>query len=255
MQIEKELSIKNIDSLINGDILVLRIPNFINELACKKISRGLKNFGFNDYLNAPLVGRIGMSYFETAHNPDIIKKYFDDAIENINILRKACAPYPCPIDTLRCMLDEQWYGGCNLQNLYMKKMFVGLSRCIKPEIPLLAHHDMFGRHAPDTPESNSLISQYGVNVYIDVPDVGGELAIWLEEISDVEFLRRRGAQYGMSIESLDKPDFCVKPKNGDLIIFNARKLHAVLPGTGSDRLTLSAFIGYRGKDKPLSVWS
>jgi hypothetical protein len=126
---------------------------------------------------------------------------------------------------------------------------------MKPGTPLLAHHDMFGRHAPNTPETDSLISQFGVNIYANVPEVGGELAIWLDEISDEEFLLRRGGQYGMSIEALGEPDMTVKPENGDLILFNARKLHAVLAGSGTERLTISAFFGYRGDSSPLTVWS
>lgn len=252
---DTELSKENLNALINQDVLVLRIPRFIDTEACRVISTGLKNQGYSDYLNAPTLGRIGMSYFETARNPEIVEHYFNTAIQNLNILRKACYPYPCPIDTFRCVMDEQWPAGCNLQSLYNKKMFVGLSRCMKPGIPLLAHHDMFGRHAPNTPENDSLISQFGVNVYVDVPENGGELALWLDEISDEEFLQRRGQQYGMSLEPLGKPDLTVKPENGDLILFNARKLHAVLAGSGVDRLTLSAFFGYRGESNPLTVWS
>lgn len=253
--VERVLTQENLLALIKNEIQVLRIPNFIDSLACQVISKGLQSHGYNDYLNAPSVGRIGMSYFETGHKQDLIDLYFANAIENIETLRKACYPYPCPIDTLRCVLDERWAAGCKLQILYERKMFVGLSRSMQPGTPLLPHHDMFGRHAPNTPEANSLISQFGINVYVDVPEVGGELAMWMDEISDEQFLQMRGDKYAIPLELLKEPDFVVKPKNGDLILFNARKLHAVLPGKGTDRLTLSAFFGYRGEQTNLTVWS
>lgn len=253
--VEQDITKNDLERLIRNDIQALRIPNFIDKAACEVISRGLKSHGYNDYLNAPSVGRIGMSYFETGHKQELVDFYFSNAVANIEALRRACYPYPCPIDTLRCVLDEKWLAGCNLQTLYDQKMFVGLSRSMKPGIPLLPHHDMFSRHAPNTPEANSLISQFGINVYVDVPEVGGELAMWMDEISDQEFLQKRGEQYAMPLGLLDEPDFVVKPKNGDLIFFNARKLHAVLPGEGTDRLTLSAFFGYRGMDRNLTVWS
>ncbi len=252
---EDALSFENLQALIKHETQVLRIPSFISEEACAIMSKGLKSTGYNDYLNAPSVGRIGMSYFETGQKQEIIDHYFATALENINTLRKACAPYPCPVDTLRCLFDEAWPGGCGLQDLYGKKMFVGLSRSMKPGIPLLAHHDMFGRHAPNTPEALSLISQFALNVYVDVPEIGGELAMWMKEISDTEFLEMRGSHYGVPLELLPAPDFTVKPKNGDLILFNARKIHAVLPGEGCDRLTISGFLGYRGVDQRLTVWS
>lgn len=249
------LTLEGLHALIHRDTLVLRVPGFIDAEACQAISRGLKATGYTDYLNAPSVGRIGMSYFETARKQEIVDHYFATALANIHVLRDACAPRPCPIDTLRLLLDEVWPAGAGLQTLYGKKMFVGLSRCMKPGIPLLAHHDMFGRHAPNTPEAASLISQFGVNVYVDVPEEGGELAMWMKEISDAEFLELRGSHYGVPLELMDKPDFKVKPQNGDLILFNARKMHAVLAGDGCDRLTLSGFVGYRGEDERLTVWS
>jgi 2OG-Fe(II) oxygenase superfamily len=252
---DASLSVQNLKDLISNRIQILRIPDFIDKQACHIISAGLQKNGYNDYLNAPSVGRIGMSYFETGLKPDLIQHYFDNAIGNIEVLRQACYPYPCPVDTLRCRLDEQWPAGCHLQTLYNQKMFVGLSRSMKPHTPLLPHHDMFGRHAPNTPESTSLISQFGMNVYVDVPAEGGELAMWMDEISDQEFLKKRGDHYAIPLELLKAPDFSIKPNNGDLILFNARKLHAVLPGSGTDRLTLSAFLGYRGDANSLTVWS
>lgn len=253
--VETALSLASLQKLIDRQILVLRIPNFITDDACRKISSGLKSTGYSDYLNAPSVGRIGMSYFETNRDPAIIEYYFSTALKNMGVLREACAPYPCPIDTLRCLLDEIWPAGCGVQSLYGKKMFVGLSRCMQPGIPLLAHHDMFGRHAPGTPEARSLISQFAINVYIDIPETGGELAIWMNEISDEQFLERRGDHYGIPLDLLPPADLKIKPTSGDLILFDARKIHAVMPGFGCDRITLSGFLGNRGNQERLTVWS
>jgi hypothetical protein len=196
-----------------------------------------------------------MFFFETARKPEIIEYYFEHAPENLNILRAACQPYACPMDTFRCLVDEVWPDGFLLQTLHGRKMFVGLSRCMKPGIPLKAHHDMFARHAPDAPETASLINQFAINIYAAVPESGGDIAIWNDEISDADFLSRRGADYAIPLEQLPPHDVTVKPETGDLILFNARKLHAVLPGEGIDRITISGFLGYRGDKAPLTVWS
>jgi hypothetical protein len=251
----EKLTLPLIERLLSHESLVIRVSNFTHPEACLRIAAGLKNAGYNDYLNAPTVGRIGMSFFETGEKKELIDFYFLTAIENIETLRNACAPYQSPIDVFRCVVDELWPKGANLQTLSGRKMFVGLSRSMRPGAPLLAHHDMFSRLAPLDPEANNLLMQMAVNVYVDVPQEGGELLIWKTEISDAEFLRRRGSKYGMDIEPLGAPDIVVKPRVGDLIIFNARKLHAVGPGCGSDRLTVSSFLGYRGESQPLTVWS
>lgn len=255
VRISQSLRIEDLKALAGGQIYVLRIPSFVSEQVSAHIAEGLKITGYNDYLNAPQVGRIGMSYFETAQDPKIIDYYFDNALKNLNILRIACQPYACPMDTFRCLVDEVWPEGCLLQTLYGRKMFVGLSRCMKPGIPLKAHHDMFARHAPDAAETVSLINQFAINIYAAVPEKGGEIAIWDDEISDSDFLSRRGSDYAIPLELLPPHDFAVKPETGDLILFNARKLHAVLPGAGVDRITISGFLGYRGDKAPLTVWS
>ncbi len=51
--VERALTEKNLLALIQNEIQVLRIPNFIDSHACQVISNGLKSHGYNDYLNAP----------------------------------------------------------------------------------------------------------------------------------------------------------------------------------------------------------
>jgi len=250
-----ELSLASLRQLLTRKALVVHVERFVSTELCRLVADGLQRQGYTDYINAPTLGRIGMSFYETGGRPDVIERYFASAPENIALLRSACAPYASPMDVLRCVLDELWPHGARLQTLGGRKMFVGLSRNIRPGAPMLAHHDIFARLAPDDAEARDLITQLAVNVYVDVPAEGGELMIWLDEISDAEFLERRGSSYGLSIEALGPPDLRIRPAVGDLILFNGRKLHAVAPGKGADRLTVSCFVGYRGGDHPLTFWS
>jgi hypothetical protein len=250
-----ELPVAALRALMTQDALVVRVTNFVSPTLCRLVATNLLRQGYHDYINAPTVGRIGMSFYETGGRSEIVDQYFDTAGANIALLRNACSPYALPMDTLRCVLDEVWPNGALLQSLTGRKMFVGLSRSMRPGAPLLAHHDVFARLAPNDNEANDLLVQVAANIYIDMPAVGGELLMWRDEISDAEFLQRRGSSYGLPLDALGAPDIEIKPGVGDLILFNARKLHAVAPGMGNDRLTLSCFVGYRGADQPLSFWS
>lgn len=250
-----ELSLHALRQLFTRDALVVHVRDFVSSELCRLVAERLQRQGYTDYINAPTLGRIGMSFYETGGRPDIIEQYFVSASDNIALLRSACAPYASPMDLLRCTFDELWPCGARLQTLGGRKMFVGLSRSMRPGAPMLAHHDIFARLAPDDREANDLLCQLAVNVYVDMPAEGGELLVWLDEISDAEFLERRGTNYGLPIESLGPPDLSIKPETGDLILFNGRKLHAVAPGQGADRLTVSCFVGYRGGDRPLTFWS
>lgn len=245
----------HITALARGEVRVVKVKGFANGPSCDLISKGQTSLGFQPYINVSEVRKIGMAFYETEMKQELIDKYFTVASDHQSDFRKACEPFGSPLDTLRALLDEIWPAGANLQTIFGRKMFVGLSRMVEPDTTFLAHHDMFGRHAPNTPEAESLISQFAINIYIDVPEKGGEIAMWNDEISDAEFLERRGGDYAIPLEHLGPCDYSAKPENGDLILFNARKLHAVLPGEGVDRLTISGFLGYRGEKEPLTVWS
>ncbi|MGK6306769.1 hypothetical protein [Variovorax sp. DT-64] len=111
------LSHEALQALTRREALIVRIPGFISAGVCHLIARGLLRHGYDDYLNAPAVGRIGMSFFETGGNREVIDQYFATALPNIRLLRNACAPYQCPIDVFRCVVDELWPSGASLQSL------------------------------------------------------------------------------------------------------------------------------------------
>ena len=250
-----DLSYPALLSLAAGEVMVIRVQGFIDSATCALIAQRAEGHGYSSYLNVPSVRRIGMAFYETDNRTDLVDDYFRSARLNISNFREACAPYLSPIDTLRCMLDEVWPPGANLQTLGERKMFIGLSRMVEAGTTFLAHHDKFSEDAPGHAESTNLLAQFGANVYIQMPESGGDLVMWKQEISTPEFDELRGDEYGVSIERLGKPDVTVTPRPGDLLIFNSRKMHAVLMGTGRSRLALSCFVGYRGPSKPLTFWS
>jgi hypothetical protein len=196
-----------------------------------------------------------MAYYETEHEETLIKQYFATARKCQEQLRAACDPVGSPMDTVRCLLDEVWPAGAHLQTLFGKKMFIGLSRMVEPNTTFLAHHDIFADDAPGMQESESVMSQFGANVYVQMPNRGGELLMWHKNMTIAEFDEKRKGEYGINIKDLPPPDVVLKPNAGDLLIFDAHKLHAVASPQDKDRLALSFFVAYRGDDMPLTYWS
>jgi len=136
-----------IKKLANEEVLAIRVKGFLPQAQAIQIGDKILAPGFEGYINAPSIGRIGMAFYEAENQPLLIEDYFERATSNIAELRNRCAPYSSPVDTLRCMLDESWPAGAHLENLYGRKMYVGLSRVVKPGVCFLAHHDIFAKDA------------------------------------------------------------------------------------------------------------
>jgi len=250
-----DLNADHIRALARNEIRIIQVQSFVSRAAAQVISGGAVELGYKPYINVDNVRRIGMAYYETEHEDGLIKQYFASARSCLEQLRAACDPVGSPMDTVRCLLDEVWPAGANLQTLFGKKMFVGLSRMVEPETTFLAHHDIFADDAPGMSESESVVSQFGANVYVQMPEKGGELLMWHRNMSTAEFDEMRAGEYGIHIDKLPRPDVVLKPGVGDLLIFDAHKLHAVASPKDRARFALSFFVAYRGDDQALTYWS
>ncbi|MGH8811843.1 MAG: 2OG-Fe(II) oxygenase [Advenella sp.] len=256
MLVELEnLEYEGIQKLLKNKVLVVCVRHFVNKEIAAILSKKIIGPGYENYLNAPSIGRIGMAFYAAENKAPLLENYFDEAFENIEELRRRCFPYASPIDLLRCKRDEVWPAGAHLETLYGRKMYVGLSRVVRPDVTFLAHHDIFAKDAPDSFHAHSLLSQLAANVYLLMPTKGGAIQIWDQQLPPAEFDAMRGNSYGIDPALLGTPTLEVRPNEGDLILFNSRCMHAVTPGSEKLRLSLSCFIGYRSPAMPLTLWS
>ncbi len=251
----KRIDQQSIKNLASGKVHAVRIKNYLSRELSRKLAEKIVTPGYDHYINAPSIGRIGMAFYEAENKPELLETYFSQARSHVDDLRHRCLPYASPIDKFRCEIDEAWPAGAHLESLYGKKMYVGLSRVVEPGVYFLAHHDILEKDAPDSYRARSLKAQFACNVYIDMPDEGGELEVWEKEIDPAGFDEMRGSSYGISPELLGRPALRLKPEIGELILFNSKKMHAVAPSINGHRLSVSCFVGYRGDHEPLTFWS
>jgi hypothetical protein len=250
-----EIRSEDLLMLASGQIGAIVIKNFYDTSFCQDATGYIKK-NIQYYLNAPSIGRLGMAYYETERQKNLIDEYYNHAISNIQKIRQIFYPYMSPIDLLRLSLQEKWTPGAVLENIDGRKMFIGLCRIVEPTIDFLPHQDKLCKDAPNSLKARSLLAQFAANVYLDVPENGGELDMWEEEFDDETYDRmRKDGSYGIERNLLPPPHHTIKPTSGDLIIFNARRLHAVKPAINHSRISIACFIGYYGQNKPLTYWS
>ncbi|MDR3478596.1 MAG: 2OG-Fe(II) oxygenase [Gammaproteobacteria bacterium] len=253
----RALSADHIESLAKGKIYAVILKSFYDKTVLNSALEKIINFNGKGVLkHASEFERIGYAYSEIQTEDDR-EKYHDNALNNIHTIRDLFKPAPHPIDEFRLLLDKTWPNGANLLEINQQKCFVGICRFLNPNIDLLPHTDKLERNLSNSQKSSiQLESQLSANIYISMPQIGGEVEFWDIEPPDKQYYKLMAQRhYGIARTILPKPNNIYKPQQGDLLILNSRKIHAVRSVKHAPRITTSCFIGYHGKDLPLSYWS
>ncbi|MFN8769891.1 MAG: 2OG-Fe(II) oxygenase [Neisseriaceae bacterium] len=256
---------ESISSLLNDKIIAIRIPQYSSPDICEQIAKGLfkyttkfecyhhelKNGEDIEYVDYG-VDRFGVS-FNTTYNGDKEhrEKYYLNAIENIRLIRSILPNQLSPFDRFRLEIDEIWLFGVGLANFEGRKMFAGVPRIMtRPDkterIAVQPHID----YLPC--KYGQLLAQFAVNIYMQVPQNGGELELW-----DIPALNETQVANLKNIKDWRKilpTSTLIKPTVGELIIFNSRRPHAVHQFTKGARISLQSFIGLT-QSKQLLLWS
>jgi len=85
-----------------------------------------------------------------------------------------------------------------------------------------------------------ITGQFSANVYLQVPTSGGELQLWNCE-KDQDYTNHSSVT--------------LHPRQGELILINTQKYHAVHTFDEGSRISMQTFIGYRNDSSPLFIWN
>ena len=267
VRVSENLQLKDLLDLLHGKYLALRIPNYYPEKEAEEISQELvKQKSLERYDRAPDVGvqRTAITFFETSACVEMLKRYYKHAQVSIQTLREACFPNLSPLDKFKLELEEMWVAGAYIENIHDQTMLAGIGRVFEDDFELPPHQDIFARDISDAglppvrPFEN-LAAQLSANIYLQIPESGGELEVWEIKPSTFEQEKIRDSEYTyegiIDRNILPSPTLQIKPKQGELILFDSGRIHAVRPCQGGPRVSMSMFIGYRTTDKALTYWS
>ncbi|MHB8595770.1 MAG: 2OG-Fe(II) oxygenase [Ktedonobacteraceae bacterium] len=255
--VEDSLSFHSLFQLLNGEVLAIRIPNFYEKEKCKHLSEILSDIVKSESTSS---GKIYLSdvdsFWNTLNKPEVRAKYFARSVPTMRKLRKLSFPFISPIDLLRLELDEIWPGGASLMRLQNEAMLFGLTRIWSKDSEASPHQDILLREIPHASEVQGQLSQLGVNIYLKTAERGGELEIWNHVFSDEDCLKLGvEGSYGFDRSFMPEDSLCISPQEGDLIFLNTVRVHSVRKIEEGERITISGFIGYWGKNVPLKCWS
>lgn len=198
---------------------------------------------------------LGTSIGEAAESAAHADRYFATAPSTTELIRRGIfAGQLSPIDLLRLSFDDLWPHGATVGRNEGRNMLPGIIRrwpsgahanphIDQREIPLLSHY--------------ALNCRIGANIYLEVPEPGsgGEIDFWgLYERED-DYVQDKRPDYGLDRESLGEPFWSCLPAQGDLLMFNAARVHGVRRVTQGARVTAACFIGARSDDEPLTVFA
>ncbi|YAG09203.1 Prolyl 4-hydroxylase alpha subunit Fe(2+) 2OG dioxygenase domain-containing protein [Nostoc sp. DSM 114167] len=235
-----EMNQQNLQALLRNEIPSIRISKFASSEECHKLALAIEKVGFNFYKNVePPIGRIGITQFEYIKRD---KRGYFDAVEKANKTYNQVTSLSFdPLKRLTTILRQNVSSQVQIayENEAYGYYFAGLIRQINVA---LLHIDFAGLDAPDWVIGN-ITSQLVWNLYVKAPNQGGVCKVYNRQWQPEDEKYKTPGSYGYDRSLIATSE--VKhniPLTGDLVIFNSRNFHEVLPGMG-ERITINSFIG------------
>ncbi|MCS0639795.1 2OG-Fe(II) oxygenase [Streptomyces sp. LP05-1] len=256
-KIADELTTETLLQLANREIGAIHVRGYYSvEVAAEVATKAINHQALGHYhkQHTSSVGRVYMPHIDTRWDKELTDKYHEQALPAIEDVRSMFRPYLSPVDRIRLELQELWPAGANLLRLRGRACFVGAFRVFQPNTSEFYPHNDAIDQETDAPEIEGVLNQLVANIYLQVPDEGGNLQLWLREPTAEEKKQILDVE-GLEPDSVEEPAVQIHPEAGDLIIFSPRQLHAVTPAKDTHRVGAAAFIATKGPQEPLLFWS
>lgn len=171
--------------------------------------------------------------------------YFAQRDEIVNGMRAVTGDRH-PVDQLLSDLNLCWSDGAEFESIEGKNLFAGIGRVTVAET-----NTRLGE-IPHVDGCWPYEAHFSANIYLRVPAIGGELEVWQEPTLTYQEM----VQLDPNIDWRDAgfKSQAIKPLEGDLILINTRRPHAVLNFQHGSRVSVASFIGF-DSGQPLKLYS
>lgn len=147
-----------------------------------------------------------------------------------------------PFQLCRDALGAQWPSGVRVGCHQGREMGAGVAR--EPNQGFIVHYDDALREFSEDLLDANLIAQFAFNLYLSVPETGGETVVWRHRWQPGDEEHRLPDSYGFAESVVGGAEsFEFKPGVGEALLFDPRNFHAVRPSHDSRRIALGFSIG------------
>lgn len=256
-------------------ILAIHMPGFCKPEVCNLMAGNIlkeKLTNWNIYdpkqnLRNSDVDVFGNPFNMASKSDESWQRYFDTAIPTSEKLRSMAVPYASPLDQFRIMADEHWPHGMTVARYQDHKMPPGLVRVMNDN-DSKGSTTSLGCHFDSSPLLSDESGKFSVNIYLKQPESGGHLYVWNPRITTLRTLMSnwnevktfllaanyQNEEVQVRFQKLLPPPVKIEIGQGDAILLNTGRPHAVVPFHGGPRVSLQAFLKYR-KNQPIGIWA
>jgi len=230
--------------LAAGRCAAIRVPDLLPSAVCDEVLQALTAVDFESYDRQrvyPPVMRFGSGVSDHRRSGVVADSYWtalEDAAQEWRSLGLSTDPFAL----CREALSAQWPHGAAVGRRRGREMGAGVAR--EPNQGFQVHFDDALREFTGNLLDANLIAQFAFNLYLSVPEVGGETVVWRHRWCPADEASRLPHSYGYDSSVVsDAEHFELKPTRYEALLFDPRNFHAVRPSQGTRRIALGFSVG------------
>ena len=253
-QVEHELSTENLALLLDNRIPAIRIKGFASPQECESFTAAAKKGNMQYYNVSDRIGFIGLAQYQYRWNKTK-EEFLADVPKARSDVADVCAQSFDPLRRVMDRLSAVWPHKVDIAHEDGRPYFAGIIRSTSDKIDL--HVDWAPINSPDY-AIGAIDGQIGWNFFAEELESGGHTNVynnpWDPEMLDGEIPKSYGLDRSLT---QDVPMFTYRASAGDVVIFNTRNPHEIVPGVakpGGSRVSIGSFVG-RMPDNSLVLWA
>lgn len=247
-----ELTPNNLAALLDSRIPAIRIPQFASPKECEALIAAINHdhFAYSP-AQSPPIGRIGITQY--SHCDKAPESYFSLVKKAEHTIQNIFSRSFDPVTRMIGYLEKTWPKEVKIADCEHGRYYAGLIRLI---------HEYAGLHFDFVPiegtgwSLDNISAQISWNLHASTANKGGGCVVYDQRCEP----EHQSAHYDPNqlladpAHVADSTQVLLEGTVGDVVLFNTRNYHEVLPCSGGLRITVSSFIG-KMPDGGLVLWS